>query len=58
MVTFSFGTPEFLKSSVHAMADAPAPFTTIFTSLIDLPEISNALINPAVVIMAVPCWSS
>jgi len=43
---------------VHAWAEAPAPLTTILTSLIDFPEISNALINPAVVIMAVPCWSS
>ena len=55
MVTLSFGTPEFLKSSVHAIADAPAPFTTILTSLIDFPEISKALIKPAVVIIAVPC---
>ena len=55
MITFSFGTPLFLKSSVQAMAEAPAPLTTIFTSLIDFPDMSNALINPAVVIIAVPC---
>ena len=58
IITFSFGTPEFLNNSVQAIADAPAPLTTIFTSLIDLPEISKAFINPAVVIIAVPCWSS
>ena len=55
---FSLGTPLFLNNSVHAWAEAPAPFTTILTSLIDFPEMSNALIKPAVVIMAVPCWSS
>ena len=55
---FLLGTPLFLNNSVHAWAEAPAPFTTILTSLIDFPEMSNALIKPAVVIMAVPCWSS
>ena len=57
-MTFSFGTPEFLNNSVQAIADAPAPFTTIFISLIDFPLISKAFINAAVVIIAVPCWSS
>ena len=55
MITFSFLIPEFLNSSVHAIAEAPAPFTTTFTSFIDLPVMSNALINPAVVMIAVPC---
>ena len=57
-MTFSFFTPELLKRFVHAIAEAPAPLTTIFTSLIFLPEISRALIKAAVVIIAVPCWSS
>ena len=55
MITFSFGTPLLLNKFVHAIADAPAPFTTIFMSLIDLPDISKALIKAAKVIIAVPC---
>ena len=43
---------------MHAWADAPAPFTTTFISLIDLPLISRAFIRAAVVMIAVPCWSS
>ena len=58
IIIFSLLTPEFLKSSVHAWADAPAPFTTTFISLIDLPLISRAFIKAAVVMIAVPCWSS
>jgi hypothetical protein len=55
MITFSFFTPIFLNKFAHAIADAPAPFTTILTSLIFFFEISNALIKAAVVIIAVPC---
>jgi len=40
---------------VQAIAEAPAPVTTTFISLIDLPEISKALIKPARVVIAVPC---
>ena len=58
MIRFSFWTPEFLNNSVHAIADAPAPLTTTFIFLIDLPLISKAFIKAAVVIIAVPCWSS
>ena len=58
MITFSLGTPLFLNKFVQAIADAPAPFTTTLMSFIDLPLISRALINAAVVIIAVPCWSS
>jgi hypothetical protein len=55
MITFSLGTPLFLNKFVQAIADAPAPFTTTLMSFIDLPLISRALINAAVVIIAVPC---
>ena len=58
IIIFSFFTPEFLNNSVHAWADAPAPLTTTLISFIDLPLISNAFISAAVVIIAVPCWSS
>ena len=54
-MTFSFLTPIFLNKFVQAIAEAPAPLTTIFTSLIFFFEISKAFINAAVVIIAVPC---
>ena len=54
-MTFSFLIPELLNKFVHAIADAPAPFITTFTSSIFFLEISKALINAAVVIIAVPC---
>ena len=50
--------PVFLNKLVHAIADAPAPFTTTFILSIDLPLISRAFIKAAVVMIAVPCWSS
>jgi len=40
---------------VQAIAEAPAPVTTTFIFLMDLPEISKALIKPARVVIAVPC---
>ena len=55
---FVFFTPESLNKFTQAIAEAPAPLTTTLTSLIFFFEISNALISAAVVIMAVPCWSS
>ena len=58
MIIFLFCTPKFINNSVQACADAPAPLTTTLISLIDLPLISSAFINAAVVIIAVPCWSS
>ena len=58
MVIFFCGTPLFLNKLVQAIAEAPAPFTTTLISFIDFPDISSALINAAVVIIAVPCWSS
>ena len=58
IVIFFCGTPLFLNKFVQAIAEAPAPLTTIFTLLIDFLLISRALINAAVVIIAVPCWSS
>jgi len=46
----------FIDSArVQAIADAPAPLTTTLISFIDLPFICNALINAAVVMIAVPC---
>ncbi len=47
-----------LKRFAHANADAPAPLTTTLTSPAFLFDISKALISAAVVIIAVPCWSS
>ena len=41
-----------------AIPAAPAPEVTIFTSSSFLPTSFNALITPASVITAVPCWSS
>ena len=42
----------------QAIAEAPAPLTTTFTSPGFLFEMSKALISAADVIIAVPCWSS
>jgi len=44
IIIFSFGIPLVLNRLVQAIAEAPAPLTTTFISLIDLPEISKALI--------------
>ena len=52
---FLFGTPLTLNRLAQAIAEAPAPVTTIFISLIDLSEITKALIKPAKVVIAVPC---
>ena len=49
------GTTEQVITRFKAIADAPAPLTTIFTSLIFFLVISSALINAAVVMIAVPC---
>ena len=46
------------KSTAEAMAAAPAPFTTTFTSLKSRPVRRQALISPAAQMIAVPCWSS
>ena len=58
MTRFSFFTPDNLKRFAQAIAEAPAPLITILALSIFLLEISKALINAAVVIIAVPCWSS
>ena len=58
MIIFSFLTPELLNKLAQACAEAPAPLTTILTLSIFFFEISKALISAAVVIIAVPCWSS
>ena len=42
----------------HAIAAAPAPEQTIFTSGSFLPFSSSALVIAAATMMAVPCWSS
>lgn len=39
-------------------AAAPAPEMTIFTCSFSFPTTFRALVSPASVIMAVPCWSS
>ena len=55
IIIFSLFTPELLNRFAQACADAPAPLITILTLSIFLSEISKALINAAVVIIAVPC---
>jgi len=40
------------------MPAAPGPFRTTFTSSSLRPVISQALIRPAALMIAVPCWSS
>ena len=55
MVIFFCGTPLLLNKLAQAIADAPAPFTTILILSIFFLVISSALINAAVVIIAVPC---
>ena len=55
IIIFSFLTPVLLNKLAQACAEAPAPLTTIFTSVIFFFEISKALIKAAVVMIAVPC---
>ena len=46
------------NSLTMEMAAAPAPEVTTFTSSRFLPTTFRALVSPARVMMAVPCWSS
>ena len=50
-----YGTVKDSELLEQAIADAPAPFTTILISLIDFLDISKAFIKAAKVIIAVPC---
>ena len=56
MITFL--RPMLMRSLMIAIPAAPAPLVTILTSSIFLPTSLRALIRPARVMMAVPCWSS
>ena len=47
-----------IRSLIIAIPAAPAPEVTILMSSIFLPTTFSALITPASVITAVPCWSS
>ena len=47
-----------INSFIQALAAAPAPRHTIDASSSFLPANSSALIIPAAVTIAVPCWSS
>ena len=58
MTIFSRRAPSDTYSLVQDTADAPAPFTTIFTSSIFFPATCRAFTNPALEMIAVPCWSS
>ena len=49
------GKAVLFKRFAQAIADAPAPLMTTFTSLIFFFAISQALISAALVIIAVPC---
>ena len=53
-----FLKPALSSSLTMAMAAAPAPEVTIFTSSFFLPTTFKALVRPARVMTAVPCWSS
>ena len=55
ILIFLVGTPLFLNKFVQAIAEAPAPLTTMFIFLIFFFDISSALIRAADVIIAVPC---
>jgi hypothetical protein len=57
-MTFSFGMPSALTSSMQAMPAAPAPLQTSLVVLMSRPVRCSALIMPAVAMIAVPCWSS
>ncbi len=58
MMQLSCRAPIDFSSSRQAMPAAPAPFRTIRTSSIFLPDSSSAFSRPAAQITAVPCWSS
>ena len=55
IIIFFLSTPLFFNKFVQAIAEAPAPLTTTLIFFIDFFDISSALINAAVVIIAVPC---
>ena len=50
--------PADSSSFVMETAAAPAPEVTTRTSSLFLPTTFSAFVNPARVMMAVPCWSS
>ena len=50
--------PAESSSFVMAMAAAPAPEVTTFTSSFFFPTTLSAFVRPASVMTAVPCWSS
>src|SRR6266511_888536 len=50
--------PASMSSFAVRMFDAPAPTRVIVTSGIALPTTFSALMTPATLIVAVPCWSS
>ena len=56
MITFL--RPTAMSSLMMAMPAAPAPLVTTLTSSSFLPTTFRALIRPARVTTAVPCWSS
>ncbi len=51
-------TPKMQYKFTHEIAAAPAPLTTTLTSSIFFPANSSALSRAALVMIAVPCWSS
>ncbi len=57
-IAFSCGRPMAFKSSMQAIAAAPAPLITSLASRSERPVTSSALISPAAAMIAVPCWSS
>ena len=57
-VMIIFPNPADSSSLVMEIAAAPAPEVTTRTSSFFLPTTFRALVSPARVMMAVPCWSS
>ena len=55
---FSYLAPSEAYNRTHAIAAAPAPFTTNFTRSIFFFCSSSAFNKAALLMMAVPCWSS
>ena len=58
MKIFSRRTPIVSNRRMQAIAAEPAPRQVMIASSMRLPWISSALIKPAAVTIAVPCWSS
>src|SRR5207237_3464820 len=57
-IRFAGFAPAVMRIFAVRMFDAPAPIKVSWTSDISFPTTLRALITPATLIVAVPCWSS